>query len=544
MRLPKRVCLAFLLFLVSLNLILRYPRTPHELDYDGFVFHGMIRFLVADGYATWIIHPLSYFGLYPLSHPGGGLFLVGSLTQVSGIPIEGSILLLDFVVVVVGLLGAFALSMELRKNELLALLVSAAFSLAPTFVTSLMWSVPARTLFTALIPSFIWSVLRWQRTKEVRWLSLVGAILVLMMAAHRLTVLMGVVLIAFVLTMILFVIARTLRIKFASLVLTASFRRFSNAAIFGSFVVALAAILLVGGVLASYRTGQVGVGSGIISEATNFAVSLTRSIGFLSPLVPIGIVAAYRRRPKDFKEPFLLMVLLVICPTLTLRQYTGYYVIPFAAVFIGLGLIWVIEKLKARLLQGAAVVGALIVLVASSGYIVNYNLQTSPFVDDWSYTHGLYVLQSTRGTVIANDGVLGSEIFLASGHPYLPVGGATTAFQSPELLIFGFVDKNNLRVYPVPVTDLTVDSDTPFTLVGVQAEADWVQILDGTPGSIPSRLYATYSPTYLAENWDTWGGYTAYGHVYGSPFINAVHQQSYKAFEIQGQTLWYLGEPT
>src|SRR5437899_1515179 len=408
MRLPKRVCLAFLLFLVSLNLILRYPRTPHELDYDGFVFHGMIRFLVADGYATWIIHPLSYFGLYPLSHPGGGLFLVGSLTQVSGIPIEGSILLLDFVVVVVGLLGAFALSMELRKNELLALLVSAAFSLAPTFVTSLMWSVPARTLFTALIPSFIWSVLRWQRTKEVRWLSLVGAILVLMMSAHRLTVLMGVVLIAFVLTMMLFVI----------------------------------------------------------------------------------------------------------------------------------------EKLNALLLQGADVVGALIVLVASSGYIVNYILQTSLFVDDWSYTHGLYVLQSTRGSVIANDGVLGSEIFLASGHPYLPVGGATTAFQSPELLIFGFVDKNNLRVYPVPVTDLTVDSDTPFTLVGVQAAADWVQILDGTPGSIPSRLYATYSPTFLAENWDTWGGYTAYGHVYGSPFINAVHQQSYKAFEIQGQTLWYLGEPT
>src|SRR5439155_25075227 len=118
MRLGKSSTVALLLFLVSLNLILRYPRTPHELDYDGFVFHGMIRFLVSDGYATWIIHPLSYFGLYPLSHPGGGLFLVASLTQVSGIPIEGSILLLDFVVVVVGLLGAFALSMELRKNEL------------------------------------------------------------------------------------------------------------------------------------------------------------------------------------------------------------------------------------------------------------------------------------------------------------------------------------------------------------------------------------------------------------------------------------------
>ena len=155
MRLPKRVCFAFLLFLICLNLIVRYPRTPHELDYDGFIFHGMIRFLVSDGYARWIIHPLSYFGLYPLSHPGGGLFLVGSLTQVSEVPIEGSILLLDSVVVIVGLLGAFALSMELRKNELLALLVSAAFSLAPTYVAGLMWSVPARTLSPPRPPAYV-----------------------------------------------------------------------------------------------------------------------------------------------------------------------------------------------------------------------------------------------------------------------------------------------------------------------------------------------------------------------------------------------------
>src|SRR5438128_12069556 len=122
-----------------------------------------------------------------------------------------------------------------------------------------------------------------------------------MLASHRLTVLMGFVLIAFVLTMILFVIARTLRIKFASLVLRASFRRFSNIAIFGSFVVALAAILIVGGVLARYRSGQVSVVSGIISEATNFVFRLTRSCGFLSMLVPVGIVVDFCRHPKDVK---------------------------------------------------------------------------------------------------------------------------------------------------------------------------------------------------------------------------------------------------
>src|SRR5438132_681216 len=325
MGLSRKVTFVLLLFLVSLNLLVRYPRTPHELDYDGFVFHGMTLSLVEEGYAIWILQPLSYFGLYPLSHPSGGLFLVGGMGQVSGVPIEGSILLLDFVVVVVGLLGAFAFSMELRRDTVLALIVGAAFSLAPKFVTSLMWSVPARTLFTALIPFLIWIVLRWQRTKDARWLSLSALVVLLMMSAHRLTVRMGIVLIAFILTSILFVVARTLRIKFASLVLTPSFRRVSNVLVFGSFVVAIVAILFVGDVLGSYSSGQVSVGSGIVSQVVNFGVSLTRSIGFLSPVIPLGVVVAYRRRPKDFKEPFLLMILVVISPTLTLRQYTGYY---------------------------------------------------------------------------------------------------------------------------------------------------------------------------------------------------------------------------
>ncbi|HYS74052.1 MAG TPA: hypothetical protein VEO96_08765 [Thermoplasmata archaeon] len=544
MRLGKSSTVALLLFLVSLNLLLRYPQTPHELDYDGFVFHGMTISLVQEGYAEWIIHPLSYFGLYPLSHPSGGLFALAGWSEVSGMSLEGAILLFDLAVVIVGLLGAFVLSMEIRRDEVLAFVVSAAFSLAPRFVTSLMWSVPARTLFTALIPLFIWLVLRWQRTHDSRYMILIPFVLLLMMSAHRLTVLMGILLIAFILTMVLLAAARTLRIRFASRVLSPSFRRISNAAVFGAFAVVLVAILVAGGVLSQYSSGQLGVGSGVLKELTNFGVSLTRSIGFLSPLVPLGIVVTYRRRAKEFKEPFLLMILVVIAPTLTLRQYTGFYIIPFSAVFIGVGLLWILEKMRFRVLKVAALAGAVVMMSASAVYVVGYDLQSAPYVDDLSYTHGLYVLYNVHDTVISNDGVLGSKIFLVSGHAYLPVGGATTAFQSPELLIFGFVDRSNLRIYPVPLADLTVDSDTPFSLDGVQAEADWVQILDHTPSSVPTSLWTTYSPRYLAESWDTWGGYTAYGKVYGSRFISAVHAENYKIFEIRGQTLWFVGGAT
>src|SRR5207249_5992834 len=195
-------------------------------------------------------------------------------------------------------------------------------------------------------------------------------------------------------------------------------------------------LITIGGILGSYGTGQAGFGSGVVRELSNLGVSLARSAGFLIPIVPLGVVAVYRQRMKEFKEPFLLMILLVLLPTLTLRQYTGYYIIALTAPFIGLGIWWIVEKLRRRTTKLAVIAAALAVTVGSANYVLAFDLQAQPFIDNESYVHGLYVLWSTHGTVIGNDGTMASEIYLVSGHSYLPVGGATTPFQSPELLIF------------------------------------------------------------------------------------------------------------
>jgi len=529
------------LFLVSLNLLVRYPRTPHELGLDGFIFHGMTLTLVEDGAAKWVIHPLSYFGLYPLSHPSGSIFFLASLTDVSGVQIEGAILLFDFGLILVGILAAFMLSMEIRRDEALALLVGAFFSLSPRLVSGLLWEIPTRTLFSVFVPLFIWMLLRWHRSRDHRWLGFVVVVLVVMMSAHRLTVLMAAILIAFILTEIMQVASRTLRIRYASLVLQQTFKRTANTAVLVAFFLVSISFLTIGGILESYTAGRAGIGFGILLQLSNLGVSLARSAGFLIPLVPGGVIVVYRLRNKGFKEPFLLMILLVLIPTLTLRQYTGYYIIAITAVFIGLGLWWVLEKLPTRLAKQTVVSLALAISVASATYVVGFDLQFDPFMDDTTYLHGLWIEHSTQGTLVSNDGILASEVFLVSGHPYLPVGGATTAFQSPELLIFGFVNTSRAQITPLPFRDLTLESDSPFVLLDVQAEADWASILDHHLDNTPSRILETYNPTYLLENTHLGGGYSAYGNRYPSVFIADVHSRCYKVFEIPGQALWYFG---
>jgi len=541
MRLPPKTVYALLLFLLGLNLIARYPRTPHELGFDGFVYHGMTVSIIQHGHAEWILTPFSYFGLYPLSHPSGSFFFLADLAQLAGAPVEAAILLFDMALVALGLLSAFLLSMEIRRDEGLALLVAALFSLSPRFVSGLLWEIPTRTLFSSLVPLLVWLLLRLHRTRDKRSLGFVLLVLSVMMSAHRLTVLMAAVFIAFILTEIIIVAVRTLRIRYASLVLRSQFRRTANLAVLIGFFVLSISLITIGGILGNYGTGRAGFGSGVVLELSNLGVSLARSAGFLIPVVPLGVIAVYRQRMKDFKEPFLLMILLVLLPTLTLRQYTGYYIIAVTAPFIGLGIWWIVEKLKGRTLRIAVVATALAVTLGSANYVLAFDLQAQPFMDEETYGHGLYVLWNTHGTVVGNDGTMASEIYVVSGHPYLPVGGATTPFQSPELLIFGFVNKSGLAIFQIPVSDLTLESDSPFFLEGVQVEADWATLLDHLPQNVPSRILQTYNPQYLAENKQAAGGYFAYGRTYPSAFIASVHAGSYRIFDTAGESLWYIG---
>jgi len=541
MRLPPKTVYALLLFLLGLNLITRYPRTPHELGFDGFVYHGMTVSLIQHGNAEWILTPFSYFGLYPLSHPSGSFFFLADLAQLAGAPVEAAILLFDMALVALGLLSAFLLSMEIRRDEGLALLVAALFSLSPRFVSGLLWEIPTRTLFSSLVPLLVWLLLRLHRTRDKRSLGFVLLVLSVMMSAHRLTVLMAAVFIAFILTEIVIVAVRTLRIRYASLVLRSQFRRTANLAVLIGFFVLSISLITIGGILGNYGTGRAGFGSGVVLELSNLGVSLARSAGFLIPVVPLGVIAVYRQRMKDFKEPFLLMILLVLLPTLTLRQYTGYYIIAVTAPFIGLGIWWMVEKLEGRTLRVAVIAAVLAVTVGSANYVLAFDLQAQPFMDEETYGHGLYVLWNTHGTVVGNDGTMASEIYVVSGHPYLPVGGATTPFQSPELLIFGFVNKSGLAIFQIPVSDLTLESDSPFFLEGVQVEADWATLLDHLPQNVPSRILQTYNPQYLAENKQAAGGYFAYGRTYPSAFIASVQAGSYRIFDTGGESLWYIG---
>ena len=542
-RFPRRVTLSLLAAMLALNLALRYPGAPHETGVDSFIFHGLGQTAVDQGRAVWLLNPLSLFGLYPLSHPAGSVILVAATSSAGGIPIEGSVLLLDFVICSIGLLGAFLMAREIKPDDRFGLLVAFLMSTAPRFVSSLSWEMPTRSMFTALVPIFVWAVLRLHRRVGSIDLAVLGTILVVMMTAHRLTVVMAIVLIAYIVASIFLVFARLLRTAYSSTFLRRPIQRATRVAAWSLLGIAALYVIGLSDVLGAYERGQVGTGSGILAQIQNLGVSLARSAGLLLPLGILGVVAVVRSRAKDIREPWLIATMVGILPTLALRQYTGYYFVPFAAIFVGLGMLYLHQALRKHpRVRSAVATGLLAFSLASTLYVVNYEVDVEQYLSTTVYDGGIYLRHMGEGTFVANSGIVGVQMHAISGVSYMPIGGATTASQGPEILVFGFMRPEEMQVRLIPIGSLTIEDDSFFVLDDVNFEVIWATLMS-TPVSDMSarRDLARYGIEYFVASRELPQSFEAYGKIYESKFAASVEVERYVAYSSAAVDVYVLG---
>ena len=541
-RLPKATVLLLLIGLACVNLVFRYPTAQHEGGADSFVFQGLAQLILDAKHADWLISPLSVLGLYPLSHPSGSILSISDLTEVGGVQVEGSILLVDMLTSILGGLGAFVMAREIRTDDRLALLVAFVFSTAPRFVSSLEWQVPTRSLFTAVIPLFVWGLLRMHKRVDVPHIAVLSTTLLVMMTAHRLAVMMAIVMAAYIAASIFVAVLRILRTTYASVFLAPRLRLVLRSGSWCVLVIIAVYFLLFSGTLDAYEKGQFGTQTGLVGQLENLGVSLARTIGFLIPLVAVGAVAVVRTRGNDVRQPWLIAVLIGILPTLSLRQYTGWYLLPFAAIYIALGVQYLHDRLRAR--PGVRVAFIAVVLVtsfASTVYVANYERQLEQYLSSPVYDGGIYMRQVSGGGFIANSGALGVQVHAVSGLPYLPIGGSTTAFQGPEILAFHFLRPNDVRPRLIPIGSLTIEDDSFFVLDDVNFETIWADTL-GRPvsDSYVSQQLSTYGIQFFVEKSSLSSSFEAYGNVYDSQFARSCALERYVVFSSGTFSVFYL----
>ncbi len=539
-RLPRRTTLCLLGLISLVSLILRYPFSLHETGVDSFFVHNLAAAILREGRASWILNPLGLVGWYPLSYPSASPFIIADFSALSGVPVEGSILLLSLGYGLIGTVASFAMAKEFRSDDEFALIACFIYGLAPRLLDFTLWTASARGLFMALLPIFVWCLLRAKRDPRATNIILVLVVFFVLMATHRLAALMLAVVAALFGAAILVTVMRIMRRRLPTVMLSARVKQWSPYLALGLVASATVVLLFGFGLLQEYSTGEIFNGTTTLDELGNLVVSLARSVGLGLILAIIGIVAIGRMNNKSFREPFVVLSFLALTPTLFLRVYTGFYVLPFISLLGATGLVY-LARFRTRRVRIATVLVVLAVCLGFSGYVLQYEIGNSTVLPASTYDLSVYIhTEAWQGSLISNDGLLGVRVASISGYAYLPVGGAGTTFQSPELLIYGFVNATGAEqsVYAVPLGDISIDTDSPWFDSTIQAEAVWVKMLQ-SPMAGGRGQNDTFHVTYFLENRQLTGEYLAFGNVYTSPFAQSVHQEGYLVYTDPLQSLWY-----
>jgi hypothetical protein len=395
-----------------------------------------------------------------------------------------------------------------------------------------------------LLPFLLLALLRSYRTHKLADIVVFAMLLVLLAATHRLVILVFIIIFALLCAAIVSVAINVVRKQFPQVFLRNSFRRTTPYMILGSIAGLTVLTLLATNVLAEYSQGALISGPVWYVQLINLTANVVRSGGSALGLGLVGLVVAARQRNKATRETFLAVALIALVPTLLLRQYTGFYILPFLVLYGGLGFVGILSALRSRpRLHAIACIGLTAAVLGTSMIILDFETDLLSPLPVSTYNTALYLRYlNLEGSVVSNDGLMGIRVGSISGVRLLPVGGAGTSFQSPELLIYGFYSGKEIdhQVMRIPLQDLTFESDSLWIAGDIQAEADWVSILQSQVGQAPASLQLRYQPSGYLESNALSGAFFAYNNVYPSALAQSVHAQRYCLFDNGEASFWWL----
>jgi len=196
-----------LILLGFLALSFRFPITESPTGTDNFYYISAVKSILIHGEIFWAENLLSFYGLFPGTTPLGSLILATAVTEITGLSVHNYHLIHSFSLSLVSVFGFFLLSGEFTSNYKSRWFSSLAFSLAPRFLTFTMWRFSLRFSLIALLPFFIWTLLRMVNKKYGRnpqkLLILLAIFTLILPSLHRMALLLPGIFLSFVVSILL-----------------------------------------------------------------------------------------------------------------------------------------------------------------------------------------------------------------------------------------------------------------------------------------------------------------------------------------------------
>lgn len=400
------------ILLFALNLIIRFPIAPHEFGNDSFFIHILSQAICSTGYATWLLSPLSFFGLYPYSYASGlpHILAIASLTM--DLSMEWTIYYSSLFFGLFGVAASFLLAGEFSDRLSFRYLVALLFTLAPLTIVFTLWTASSRGIFFMSVPLFVWCLLRWHKRRSYRY-GLILAILFLTLAAlHKMFVLLVLVILGYFLARYVSNNYRKLYPKCLPYILVII--------VISLFIVQF---FFMQNVWAqNYNHFTMLKGEAWYHFLIGTCICMAAKLGVLLPFSVIGLISVAFKQSKLFSDWFLLCTAVLFTPLLGHSFYVYQTLQPFFIILAAIGIFSLINVFMSVPRQYLAT-AILVLAIGFSSWVV-YTTYTNTddqeyknYLEESTYSLTQFIEQKTDNQPVGAKGVILRRIGAYSSNP-------------------------------------------------------------------------------------------------------------------------------
>lgn len=351
----KDVLICILIFLILL--VLRIPKTPLP-GVDAFKLIWEAQNIIAGNWQAWLIHPLSIIGAYPYSgYPIGSVLCLSFFMLIANSNIVISVYLFTFTFTILSIITFYILSKYLFNNRYLAFFSTLIFETAPIY-SEFSLNASARLPFMAIYPLIFLTILKFLRTRKIRFLLLNLFLTIISMFFHR----MGMILFVLTLSVIIIVVFEKLikslisRDKFTEKITKINKKFYFYLGIFNSFILITTLLLFHNQSWWANKNPNILVTNISIID-TGFTTILDYVFAF-GPLLLITLITPYiidsSNNPifKDKAVKIFLLSQSIFLPMIGAVAYTRFFLLPLYAIFTTFGLARINEMKRSKIFLG------------------------------------------------------------------------------------------------------------------------------------------------------------------------------------------------
>lgn len=515
MHISKKKKFFIFILLILLNIIIRVPSIPHERGSpDEFTMHSLANSLSTFGHANWWAHPSSIFGFYPYSYASSTAFIYSGISQSTGINIEFVAWIFTAILGIFIMFSAYLLAGQIKDDDFFKFLFAFILTLSAGALNYLTWQISARGLFMALLPFFIFVLLK-SRKFSMRFVALTSIFFVLLMSTHHYYIFTAPILISFIL------ITLFSKLKWIF--------KYSNNLTRTALLVGLIGMFLIPFV------------TGIFFSGSRYAALyniLENNIRYSGPIILFaigGIIYLIFKSDREFGEWLFLLGMVFTAPALYIDKYAQFIAAVYLGFFTSIGIFNAIKEVKNnKKFMIYIIMFFLILFIAFSGFYQHWrsHMSNQP-VDKWymeeaTYNVALWIKDNIDNTkrLVGNIDHTSTRVLAYSGVPTLVV---------PETdLTYGFVNSSN-------IINVTMNSpfsigfymDNPYQLSSPYAETDslrWQLDLYDVEHVFAKKVISRFNLSYYIEN--------AYNE--GNPLIDSLKNKRNMVFYNGRIRIWCI----